>query len=237
MDDEPSAGTDGCPASDADDNAGPDIDPHTQRAAVRDGYDGMAEDYRRWRESSASTDGAVVESFLADLDAGSRLVDAGCGQGTPVLDRLPAGVDAVGVDLSAAQLRLAEEVTDAGLVRGDMTRLPVAADAVDAVTAMGSVIHVPIGQHPSVYREFARVLRPGGRLLLTAAPDADGWSGANPDWLDTGVLMAWSFPGIDRTREQLREAGFLIVDEHRTSWSDGDHEEAWTQVVARLSDS
>lgn len=226
MDDGPSSGTD--------DRSEPDVDPYTQRAAVRDGYDGMAEDYRRERDEPEAP---LVESFLADCSAGDRVLDAGCGQGTPVSNRLPDGVEGVGVDLSASMLELARERTDARLVRGDLTRLPVASNAVDAVTALHSVIHVPVSEHPSVFREFARVLRPGGRLYLTAATGEEGWSGANEDWLGAGELMAWSFPGIDRTREHLREAGFRVTDERvlDDTVADDDDAGAWTHLFARLA--
>lgn len=212
-------------------------DPHTQRIAVRDGYDAMADDYRRERDASQSPEAPVVKSFLGDLAPGDRLLDAGCGQGTPVLDRRPDGVDAVGVDLSATQLGLARDRTDAALARGDLTRLPLADSTVDAVTALHSVIHVPLADHPDAYREFARVLCPGGRLYLTAATDEDGWAGANSNWLDSGERMAWSFPGIDDTRDQLRAAGFEVTAEQTLgdTVSDGDGDDgSWTHLFARL---
>ncbi|WP_348608140.1 class I SAM-dependent methyltransferase [Halobaculum rarum] len=239
MNDEPSDGVDDEFTPAGDDGPGPDVDPgptvdpHTQRAAVRDGYDGMAATYRREREAAEAP---LVESFLDDLAAGDRVLDAGCGQGTPVLNRLPDRVGGVGVDLSASMLDLARDRTDTALARGDLTRLPVAADAVDAITALHSVIHVPIAEHPTVFREFARVLRPGGRLYLTAATGEDGWSGANEDWLGAGELMAWSFPGLDRTRDQLREAGFRVTDERVLDDTVADDDGgAWTHLFARLA--
>ncbi len=221
-------------AIDVTDDPSPDPPPHVQRAAVRDGYDGMAAAYSRERDAPEAP---LVASFLDPLDDGDRLLDAGCGQGTPVLNRVPAGVDAVGVDLSTSMLGLARQRADAALVRGDLTRLPVAADAVDAVTALHSVIHVPVSEHPAVFQEFARVLRPGGRLYLTAATGEDGWSGANEDWLGSGELMAWSFPGIDRTRGQLREAGFRVTAERvlDDTVADDDDGGAWTHLFARLA--
>ncbi|QLG27594.1 class I SAM-dependent methyltransferase [Halorarum halophilum] len=183
-------------------------DERAQRRAVRDGYDALADDYGKSRDPP---EGSLVESFLADLPPGSRLLDAGCGQGTPVLDRLPADIHAVGLDFSGEQLRRAGEVTDAALVRGDLTALPVADACVDAVTALHSLIHVPTDQHQAVFAEFARITRPGARLLLTAGTDA--WAGANDDWLDSGVRMEWSFPDVEATRESLREAGFTVTDE------------------------
>ncbi|SHG80412.1 class I SAM-dependent methyltransferase [Halobaculum gomorrense] len=212
------------------------VDPHAQRVAVREGYDAMADDYRRERDASTPPEAPLVESFLSDPEPGARLLDAGCGQETPVLTRAAAGVDAVGIDLSAGQLDIAAERTGAALVRGDLTRLPLADGVVDAVTALHSVIHVPLAEHPVVYREFARVLRPGGRLYVTAATDEDGWAGANPDWLDSGELMAWSFPGIDETRERLRAAGFEVTAERTLGDTVSDDADggSWMHLFARL---
>ncbi|ESP88487.1 class I SAM-dependent methyltransferase [Candidatus Halobonum tyrrellensis] len=179
-----------------------------RRRRVRDGYDALADAYGKSRDPPEAP---LVESFLADLSAGSRLLDAGCGQGTPVLDRLPAGVAGVGVDFSVEQLRRARGVTDAALVRGDLTALPVADASVDAVTALHSLIHVPDAQQPAVFAEVARVTRPGARLLVTAGTGP--WTGANDDWLGSGVRMEWSFPGVETTRERLGEAGFRVTDE------------------------
>ena len=204
-----------------------------QRRAVRDGYDALADDYGEAREPEAP----LVESFLAGLPAGSRVLDAGCGQGTPVLDRLPAGVEGVGVDFSAAQLRRARAATDAPLVRGDLTALPVADAGVDAVTALHSLIHVPTAEQPAVLAEFARVTRPGARLLLTAGTGP--WTGANDDWLGSGARMEWSFPGADATRERLREAGFRVTDEELVpdGLDDEDGGGSWLLVTAEKRES
>jgi ubiquinone/menaquinone biosynthesis C-methylase UbiE len=188
----------------------------SDRDAVRRAYDEMAETYAAER----SEDGRGMEilaDFLDSLSDEPCVLDAGCGQGTPVLRRLAAATDTdaanpVGLDFSAGQLRLASEnVPDAPLVRGDMTALPFRDDAFDAVTAFHSLIHVPFGDHRTVLDEFARVLRPGGRVLLTEG--CEEWSGENPDWLDSGVEMQWDIAGAAATKEQLTDAGFAVVGE------------------------
>jgi SAM-dependent methyltransferase len=176
-----------------------------EKDAVRRGYDALAETYAAERGTNARARSAI-DRFRDALPEPKRVLDAGCGGGA-FLGRLPPG--GVGLDLSREQLRLAAwEVPDAALVQGDMASLPFAAAAFDGVLAYWSLIHVPLAEHPGVLEEFARVLRPGGRLLLSEGTDR--WVGENPDWLGTGVGMSWEIAGQEATREYLRDAGFAI---------------------------
>ncbi len=114
-----------------------------------------------------------------------------------------------------------------------MGDLPLCGGSFDAITAYHSLIHVPCGEHRAVVDEFARVLRPGGRLLLSEG--LHEWSGTNPDWLDAGVEMQWYIAGIETTRDQLRNAGFVVEEEWRIGDSlDDGNEGHWAFVSARL---
>ncbi|MFC7239584.1 class I SAM-dependent methyltransferase [Saliphagus sp. GCM10025317] len=224
-----------------------------ERDAVRRSYDELASVYAAQR----SDDGPgtrVLERFLDSLEDPERVLDAGCGQGTPVLTRLSESTVAVGLDFSGEQLRLATDAAPgAGLLQGDMTALPLEESSFDAVVAYWSLIHVPLEDHPTVIEEFKRVLRPGGRLLLCEGTNA--WTGENPDWLESGVEMAWEIAGAEATRGQLQEAGFAVLEEwgvpeefadddsdddgevgEDDSESDGEDEDdhPWTFFVARL---
>ena len=186
-----------------------------EKDAVRRGYDELAQAYAASRSEGGMEE---LERFLdACADPGSRsgpvrVLDAGCGQGTPVLSRLSDSTEAVGLDFSREQMALAEaNAPGAALVEGDMTALPFANGTFDAVVAYWSLIHVPADAHRAVVEEFARVLAPGGRLLMNEG--ANALTGENSDWLDTGVEMQWSIAGAAATREQLWDAGFAIVEE------------------------
>jgi ubiquinone/menaquinone biosynthesis C-methylase UbiE len=157
-----------------------------------------------------------------------------------VLAELSESAEAVGLDLSRGQLRLdTDEAPAAALVQGEMTSLPFGDDAFDAVVAYWSLIHVPADDHPAVLDEFARVLRPGGRVLVCEGTRE--WTGENSDWLDSGVSMAWDIAGAAATREHLRDAGFAVVDEWGTLSSleadraeEAEDESPWTFFAARL---
>jgi SAM-dependent methyltransferase len=185
----------------------------TDPDAVRRAYDAVADDYDAARgEGTPGLD--RVRAFLDDCSPGARVLDAGCGGGRPVLSALSSRADAVGLDLSRGQLGLAaDRVPGTTLVQGSVTDLPFPAGTFHAVTAYHVLIHVPLADHGSVLAEFARVLRPGGRLLVTEGELR--WQGRNPDWLGADVEMAWSMAGPGATREHLSAAGFEVLDAWR----------------------
>ncbi|MDS0280763.1 class I SAM-dependent methyltransferase [Haloarcula onubensis] len=175
------------------------------RNEVRRAWDEVAETYAARRDPGGS-DADLIEELLAELPANPTVLDVGCGDGARTLANLPA--DAVGLDFSRRGLELAAgTVPDAGLVQGDMTALPVAEDSVDGVTAYHAVFHVPRQRHPEVYREFARVLRPGGVALLTLPGGA--FETVRRGWM--GGSMFFSAPGRRATLDQLDAAGFAEV--------------------------
>ncbi len=166
----------------------------------------MAATYAARRDPDGS-DAALIDDLLADLPLDPDVLDVGCGDGARTLANLPAG--SVGLDISRRGLDLASEtVPVARLVHGEMSALPFAADSFDALTAYHAVFHVERDRHPDVYAEFARVLRPGGRLLMTLP--SGRFETVRRGWM--GGRMFFSAPGRDPTLAQLREAGFTGVE-------------------------
>ncbi|MFA6149039.1 MAG: class I SAM-dependent methyltransferase [bacterium] len=104
---------------------------------------------------------------LDRLGNAKRVLDVGCGTGgllAKMEDR-----DAFGVDVSPEALA---HVRDRGLrrvMRGDACALPFASGRFDAVLALDLVYHRAVADDFAAVRECARVLRPGGILLLQAA--------------------------------------------------------------------
>jgi SAM-dependent methyltransferase len=172
------------------------------RREVREAWEAIATTYADRRDADGS-DAALVAELATSFPSEATVLDVGCGDGARTLANLPQ--DSVGLDLSREGLALARQnVPEARLLQGDMTALPVADSTVDCITAYHAVFHVHRNDHPTVYREFARVLRPGGTLLMTLPSGRfhsvrDGWMGGR---------MLFSAPGPERTRSQLADAGF-----------------------------
>jgi len=195
------------------------------RDDVRRAWDDVAETYAARRDPDGS-DAALVDDLLAELGDSPTVLDVGCGDGARTLANLPAG--AVGLDFSRRGLELAADtVPEARLVQGDMTDLPVTGDSVDGITAYHAVFHVPRERHPAVYREFARVLRPDGVVLMTLPSGA--FETVRRGWM--GGSMFFSAPGRQATLDQLGDAGF---EEVWTATADDPLGSSTTFAFARL---
>jgi SAM-dependent methyltransferase len=204
-------------------------EPVAQKRAVRDGYDALATTYAE-RRTPAEAESALLGRLADHLDRSARVLDAGSGRGVPVASTLTDDYEVVCLDISRAQLALAgETVPAAHRVQGDLASLPFEASCFAGVCALNALIHVPVAEHAAVYRAFARVLAPGGRLLVSLGTSA--WSGRNGDWLDAGVAMRWSFPDLDTSLSHLAAADFVPI--RRATVGDDLGDGAWAFVLAR----
>lgn len=178
-------------------------------AAVRGVYARAAAEYdRRWRRYLEATLPPTLRA--ADLPPAARVLDVGCGTGAllAMIAARDASVTAHGVDLTPAMLEVARDRLGAraALVAADAGALPFRSSAYDVVLTASALRHWPRPVH--VLAEILRVLRPGGRLVLT------DWSA---DHLVTRLRSAYSrradpshvhTHSAGEVREMLDRAGF-----------------------------
>ncbi|MBA2512801.1 MAG: methyltransferase domain-containing protein [Solirubrobacterales bacterium] len=166
-------------------------------AVVGAHYDGLDRWYREiwgehvhhglWEHRSDSPETATngLARRVADLArvaAGSRVVDVGCGYGaTARLLARERAAEVIGFTLSAAQAGWGREAaTREGVAVelrvSDWLANDLASASVDAVIAIESVSHMP--DPGGAFLEAARVLRPGGRLVVC-------------DWLARAERSQW----------------------------------------------
>jgi len=140
--------------------------------STRSSYDAVAVEYdKHFREALAGRpwDRAVLAVFaeLVQSRSPGPVADVGCGTGhqTALLHGL--GVDVFGVDLSPGMLAVAlQEHPDIRFTVGSMLALDLPDGSLGGLLAYYSTIHVPDDLLSTVLAEFARVLGPGGHLLL-----------------------------------------------------------------------
>ncbi|HEY1625561.1 MAG TPA: methyltransferase domain-containing protein [Streptosporangiaceae bacterium] len=98
---------------------------------------------------------------------GLRVLDVAGGDGYWAGQARKRGAWAVALDLDAGKLRRGGTLTDPpGLVRGDALRLPFADGTFDRVMSICAIEHFDDG--PLALDEIARVLKPGGELVMSA---------------------------------------------------------------------
>lgn len=134
-------------------------------------FDRVAHDYDRTR-GGVERGAAAAEAVLPLLPAAGPVLEVGVGTGLVAAPLTAQGRDVFGVDLSLPMLARAHERLPGRVLRGDATRLPIAAGSV-AATLFVHVLHV-VGDVGATLTEAARVLRPGGRVVATAHPDDRG---------------------------------------------------------------
>jgi SAM-dependent methyltransferase len=169
-------------------------------------YDGLA----AWYEAVARPSMDASRKDLADLvgPGGGLCLDLGCGTGLYADVLEGCGRTVVGVDISRDQLRLAQARET--VAAADAARLPFRAGSFDDVACIW--VHGDLDDLPPVLAEVARVLRPGGRLLLFGVHPCfngpcvenhddgartvhvsyrqSGWHESAPWWSDGGIRQA-----------------------------------------------
>lgn len=205
-----------------------------------------------------------LAAFLSERSVSHRAVlrvlDVGCGTGKQLgANHLRwSDITFVGLDRFGGMLRIAsEQCPNVTWTQGDGAALPFSSERFDYVTNQYSYPHV--GNTRALLTEIFRVLRPGGRFVMT---NIDPW--AMPGWLIyqyfpearaldyrdfvppdefVGLMRAAGFKDIttshvDASESQtLREFRAFAVDRHRTSQLLAISDEGYAAGVRRLEDA
>lgn len=137
--------------------------------AAQDFYDRIGSRYD-WFEFYEGR--AKLRAFDAlQLSPDQKILSVGVGTGKDLLKIVQAvkpGGTAFGLDLSPVMLNLTRERTAAPVCRADVRMLPFAGDSFDRLYASYVLDLLPAADIPMLIKDFYRVLKRGGILVITA---------------------------------------------------------------------
>lgn len=143
---------------------------------VQKQFGSVAENYRTSTVHASGEDIAQMVT-AANLTGSERVLDAGCGAGHTALAFAPHVAEVVAYDLTPTMLEQVQHLaSERGMQNvitreGDVEQLPFADGEFDLVVSRYSAHHW--GNPAAALREFRRVLKPGGRFILSdiVSPD------------------------------------------------------------------
>lgn len=167
--------------------------------------------------------GIVTESLeerlilgLTGEVSGRRVLDAGCGDGALVCAVASRGAEATGIDpdpamLAAARARAAKAGLRAVFVEGRIEHLPFPAASFDVVVAVTVLCFV--ADAAGAVREMARVLRPGGRLVIGELGRWSLWTALRRmrGWLGSPTWKSARFRTTKEMRALAEQAGLSVI--------------------------
>lgn len=189
-------------------------------------YDVFADEFLEHARDNfynAHYDRPACLNLLGDV-AGRTVLDAACGPGLYAEELTRRGADVIGLDQSARMVALSRERLPSGRFRVHDLADPIdwlADQSVDTVLFALALEYVD--DRVRALREFRRVLRPDGALVLSRQHPTGDWLRHGGSYYDVRVIdEVWSrgwqvrywLAPLERTCEELHEAGFLIERLH-----------------------
>jgi ArsR family transcriptional regulator len=145
-----------------------------------------------------------LAALAALVDADWTIGDLGCGTGQVSATVAPFAARIIAVDTSAAMLQAARRrlqlFDNVELRRGELESLPIDDERLDAALMMLVLHHLP--EPPRVLKEVARVLRPGGRIVIADMHPHDR------EAYRQQMGHIWLGFSDDHVASMLRDAGF-----------------------------
>ena len=152
-----------------------------------------------------------IDSELAEivtlLPEHGKVLDVGSGSGEPVAKFLfEHGLEVTGIDISENMVKLARKnVPKATFTQMDILALDFEENSFDGLICVYTLWHIPREEHAQIYRNFHRILKPNGLLVInTGLRESEGMT----DFF--GEPMLWSNHHPKTTLKLVQDAGFSI---------------------------
>jgi ubiquinone/menaquinone biosynthesis C-methylase UbiE len=177
-------------------------------ARTQSAYDQIAETYAEVNSGDVPDPLLRLARTLAcHVGLGARIIDVGCGAGRDVRWFESQGIQVTGIDLSAAMLAQASDLTGSSLLRMDMRRLAWFDASFDGAWCAASLLHLPKREVQRALQEVWRILKPGGMaMVLVKQVEGEAWGGGYVD----GVMRFFAYYQRAEMAAILDSAGFAV---------------------------
>ncbi|HEX3792938.1 MAG TPA: class I SAM-dependent methyltransferase [Acidimicrobiales bacterium] len=166
-------------------------------------------------EISSATEGPIDQSLLVAFvelvkrQPIDRVADVGCGPGRAAAFMSERGLNVVGVDVSQAMLAIARKAHPRiKFEEGQLDALPFESGVLAGAVCWYSIIYTPPDRLAEAFGELARVLIPGGYLLL--AFQAEGEPVRRTDAHGTQLPLTSYRHSVQAVAACLVEIGFMM---------------------------
>ena len=179
---------------------------------IRDDYDRLAADYTTHVYDELRHkpfDREQLQCLAERLRGKGKVCDLGCGPGQVARFLRDHGADSFGLDLSPGMVREARRLNpDLEFREGNMLALPIKDASLAGIAAFYAIVNLPKEALPAVFREMARVLQPGGLLLLSFHAGAQNLS--EVELWGHKISMRFRLLPPSEIRRELEAAGLVI---------------------------
>jgi SAM-dependent methyltransferase len=203
---------------------------------IRENYDRLAKEYanRIFDElRHKPLDRELLDRFAEQVIGRGEVCDLGCGPGHVARYLHDAKVSVFGLDLSPGMLEQARRLnSEIPFREGNMLSLDISPGTLAGIVAFYAIVNIPKESLKFTFQEMARVLKPGG-LLLIAFHTGDDVVHVDELW---GVPIAMDFFHFEtaQIRKGLEKAG-LVVNEviERDPYPEVEYQSRRAYVFAR----
>jgi ubiquinone/menaquinone biosynthesis C-methylase UbiE len=182
--------------------------------AIQRSYDRVADEYARHIYSELDNkplDRELLTRFAADVQGKGEVCDMGCGPGHVARFLHDQDTNVFGLDLSPRMIEEAQRLNpDISFHQGNMLALGLPDASLAGIAAFYAVVNLPRESLPQVFREMARVLQPGGLLLLAHHVGEETLH--REEWWERPIAMDFHFLQPLAVQRELEAAGLTVEE-------------------------
>ncbi len=203
---------------------------------VVEAWDAVAEEYARKYQDEILLKpivGEFIREFIADLPKDALICDMGCGPGQVARFLRSEGRRACGIDLSPGMIAMAKQLNPEIPFSAADVLVMNETELYDAIIGLYFVVNFPTELLPLVFQKLNRLIKPGGKLLLSFHSGGDELFRVESLWESGKPLSFWFFRPETITK-LLEENGFRVeAVKHREPYPEIEYQSQRAYIFAK----